>query len=276
MRTQITRSELAYANSDSTSEPTPPKGGSDDPLRGSFARTSVIADLVAAQFSGVHVCPPEAAYSTKELFLNAVDKTATIQEKRIPKLGVSAKGSLQVGGKSSTTYYEIVASVAPTTPENVMSLRTFFTFKGKEATQVHASLVANSPTSFQTVLAKAVLSVYGKPTQSELLGYLRFDLSRAYPIDTLKAPMSDVNAFTSQNGKYLLRILKTVQNKLLSPSTKEESFMVFQAWLEGLPVLSKDDTSFVAKLTASSAKKVAQTSSKSPNLPENVTETGAK
>jgi len=25
--------------SDSTSEPTPPKGGSDDPLRGSFART---------------------------------------------------------------------------------------------------------------------------------------------------------------------------------------------------------------------------------------------
>jgi len=33
------RSELAYANSDSTSEPTPPKGGSDDPLRGSFART---------------------------------------------------------------------------------------------------------------------------------------------------------------------------------------------------------------------------------------------
>ena len=29
----------AYANSYSTSEPTPPKGGSDDPLRGSLART---------------------------------------------------------------------------------------------------------------------------------------------------------------------------------------------------------------------------------------------
>jgi hypothetical protein len=27
--------------SDSTSEPTPPKGGSDDPLRGSFARTRI-------------------------------------------------------------------------------------------------------------------------------------------------------------------------------------------------------------------------------------------
>jgi hypothetical protein len=45
LRAPITPADLAYGkirpNSDSTSEPTPPKGGSDDPLRGSFARTSL-------------------------------------------------------------------------------------------------------------------------------------------------------------------------------------------------------------------------------------------
>lgn len=172
------------------------------------------------------------------------EKTIQIQQKSIPKMLID-KGALYIGGKTGASSLKIDGSV--TADLQVQYLVLNLKLKDAAASNFFSLLRDSIQVDCPTVVAFTISNQVSKTTQSQLLKFIQTSVVKDFSVGKVVNFGNMKQKSTTKSGKYVLRALSGLLNKLKDTKTGAETQVIITEWLEQFMVKHQDDvTNFAA------------------------------
>lgn len=179
------------------------------------------------------------------------EATVKAQQKSIPKVSMKNNEILFVGGSTGKMTLEIkgISDAAG----RVKNLEVVFRAKDQGNNQAMLTFLNSIDSTANTIVAFLMLKQLGRVTLSPVLEHIREKLIKSYAVGNVIEYAQLTPRATTAHGKFILRPLSGIRNKMLKESSAEEAADLFAEWFK---VLVQEDLrsipnyqQFLAQLT---------------------------
>ena len=170
-------------------------------------------------------------------FQNKVEEIVVKQQKTIPKLDLN-KGVLYIGGRTGNTSLSLQSVVLGDL--SVKYVATRLKLKDKSAQQFFSILNQSLESTTNAVVAYFMLEQLKRTVLTELTTDLRNRLIKEYDLAKVITTAQTKSRATTSSGKFILRALSGVLNKLRGEETRGESGSLLVEWF--LKLSNNNDT----------------------------------
>jgi hypothetical protein len=170
--------------------------------------------------------PRAQVYQTD--FFDILERTVTMQQKSLPKVS-KENNVLYIGGKTGATALQVKGLISL----DLMLQKLSITLKLKQAAADKCFFLTKESidASFETIIAYLILKQLARVNLSTLLEEINIDLTKNYVVGRVASYAQREERATTKSGKYVLRSLSGIKNKLEQREFSLETQVLFISWL---------------------------------------------
>lgn len=180
---------------------------------------------------------PETVNISSDL-IELFETSIKMQQKSVPKFVID-KGALYIGGKTGATSLKIQGSVA--SDLNVKFIVLNLKLKDNAADNFYRYLSESILVDCSTVIAFVILNQLGRTTLSPLLTEIQTKLIKDFPVGKVVNFAETKQKSTTKSGKYVIRSLNGITNKLKDAKTCSETQLLFENWFVELETKHRNE-----------------------------------
>ena len=187
--------------------------------------------LSVSNVKNVYITRPEATMDSPSKLESSIQETVNLQQKSVPKVSIE-DNNLFIGGKTGNTCLQIGGNV--TADFKLKSLVIIFKMKDQGSKNFYHYLLNNINTDYYTIVAFFMLNQLGRVQLSTLLKGIQSNLVKNYDVGKVATYSQTEERATTSFGKYVLRSLSGIKNKLNDEKVSEETQKLLINWIEKL------------------------------------------
>lgn len=200
-----------------------------------------VAKITASSLDATFVSYKPSDVRVADDLQNRLEDIISKQVKSIPKLDLH-KGALYIGGRTGNTSLSISGSVQGDL--SVKYVVTQLKLKDKSAQQFFDTLKTSLDSTTNAVIAYSMLEQLKRTSLTELTTDIRNRLVKEYDLAKVATVAQSKKRSTTSSGKFVLRALSGVTNKLRRSETRDEAGSLLVEWFKGL---STNNTKYSSK-----------------------------
>jgi len=193
----------------------------------------LIEDLTVSGIEAFHFSLKPNDVNTGMDLQREFETSVTIQNKSVPKVSIT-RNSLYIGGSTGKICLEIIGNVG--VDQKVRGIICRINLKdGKTFTQY---MYKSPGVNVETLTAFQILSQLSRVNQSVLFSSIQSNLIKEFEVGKVITISQEKTKATTKSGKYVLRSLAGIKNKISSNKTAVEAQTLMQIFFEN----EKDDS----------------------------------
>ena len=179
--------------------------------------------------SYVMIPPPEVRSPSQ---LSAMfEDTVQIQQKSVPKVSIDT-GDLFVGGKTGSVFVQTsgVVNATLSVTRMVVSIK----IKDKGGYSCMQYILNSIETDIYTIVAFLMWKQFTRIKLSKLLEYIIRNVVKNFDVGKVSNFSQEKERATTSSGKYVIRSLAGIKNKLLKELSSIETQVLFTSWFDAV------------------------------------------